>query len=156
MLGNRSDNQAAGPSIRPYRRADRPRCAEIYVAARRVAFPWVPADRFTADDFVRDTADEQITVAEGCSAAGGLVVLGVASGYLPGRFIHHLYVDPDCRRRGIGAALIGQVVGAGPGPWRLKCVEANTAAMAFYRARGWVEEGRGSDRFGPYVALRRD
>lgn len=144
------------PTIRPYRTADKARCAAIYVAARQVAFPWVPADRFRPDDFVRDTVDEEISVAEGPGDGGRTRLLGFVSIYAGGRFIHHLYIDPDCRRRGIGRALSRHAVASLPGPWRLKCVVANTPAIAFYRSEGWVEEGRGEDGLGPYVSLRHD
>ena len=149
-----SDTDDPPVLIRSYRPSDRGRCAKIYVAARRVAFDWVPPDRFTPDDFARDTVDEEIAVAELPSAAGERRLLGFVSVFLPGRFVHHLYLDPDCRRRGVGRLLIRHALGLRAGPWRLKCVEANTPAMAFYRAEGWVEEGRGSDELGPYVTWR--
>ncbi len=142
-------------SVRPYRPADRSRCAEIYVAARRVAFAWVAPEQFTLDDFARDTADEEIAVAQAPTEEQPRI-LGFVSAYLPGRFVHHLYVDPDCRRMGVGRALIGHALALRPGPWHLKCVEANAPAMAFYRSQGWVAEGRGTDELGPYVTLRRD
>ena len=155
-MGNTSFEQPGGQvSIRPYRPADRSRCAQIYVAARRVAFSWVPVEQFTTDDFIRDTADEEIAVAEFRSDGSGMVV-GFVSVFLPGRFIHHLYVDPDRRRMGIGRRLVRHAVGIRPGPWRLKCVVANAPAMAFYKSEGWVEEGRGSDDMGPHAALRFD
>ena len=141
-------------SIRPYRHADRARCAEIYVAARRVAFPWVPAENFSPDDFIRDTADEQIAVAERSTNGAEAEILGFVSVFLSGRFIHHLYVDPDRRRAGVGRLLVRHAIGLRRGPWRLKCVVANTPAMAFYRSEGWVEEGRGSDDLGPHATLR--
>lgn len=142
--------------IRPFRPADRARCAAIYVAARLLAFPWVPPKRFSPDDFIRDTVDEEITVAEGRLGDAGTGVLGFVSTYAPGRFIHHLYIDPACHRRGIGRALTRHAVASIRGPWRLKCVIANEPAMAFYRSEGWVEEGAGEDDLGPYMSLRRD
>lgn len=142
--------------IRPFRPADRARCAEIYVAARLVAFPWVAADQCSVDDFVRDTVDEDLIVAEGRSDHGDDRVVGFASIFRAGRFIHHLYIDPDRRRRGIGRALVRNAVASMRGPWRLKCIVANEAAMAFYRSEGWVEEGRGEDGLGPYATLRCD
>ena len=142
--------------IRIYRPADRDCCAQIYVAARKVAFPWVPADSFALDDFIRDTVDEEIHVAEGRVDGGGIRLFGFTSSYVSGRFIHHLYVDPQCRRLGIGRALARFAVATHSGPWRLKCVIANEAAMAFYRAEGWVEEGQGDDAMGPNMIFRHD
>lgn len=142
--------------IRPFSPADRARCAAIYVAARRVAFPWMPAEQFSIDDFIRDTADEAITVAEGPVDGGAIQVLGFASIYPPGHFIHHLYIDPACRRRGIGRALSRHVVASSSKPWRLKCVVANVPAVAFYRSEGWVEDGGGEDDMGPYTTFRYD
>lgn len=143
-------------SIRPYRRADLSRCAAIYVASRRVAFPWIPAEQFSVDDFIRDTAKEEVAVAEGRIDGGELEILGFVSVHLPGRFIHHLYIDPDRRRSGVGRLLVRHAIGMRRGPWRLKCVVANTPAMAFYRSEGWVEEGRGKDDMGPHATLRHD
>lgn len=152
-----ADSPEMAISIRPYRPADRDRCAQIYVAARTVAFPWVPADSFALDDFTRDTVDEEIHVAEGRVDGGSEIrLLGFASLYVSGRFIHHLYVDPQCHRLGIGRALARFAVASRPGPWRLKCVIANEAAMAFYRAQGWVEEGRGDDSLGPHMTMCHD
>ena len=156
MPGNSIDSAKTAVLVRPYRPSDRSRCAEIYVAARRVAFHWVAPDAFSADDFTRDTSDEEISVAEGRDEGGAPTVVGFVSVFASGRFVHHLYIDPQCRRLGIGRALLRHAVAARPGPWRLKCVEANTPALAFYRSEGWVEEGRGSDDLGPYVTLRRD
>lgn len=150
------DEQPPTVAVRPYEPADRARCAEIYVAARRVAFHWVPPAQFSPDDFVRDTVDEEIHVAERRILNGTAEVIGFVSVFLPGRFVHHLYVDPDRRRSGVGRLLIRQAVGLRPGPWRLKCVAANAPALAFYRSEGWVEEGRGADDLGPHLALRRD
>lgn len=156
-MGNTPFEHPGGPvSIRPYRPADRSRCAEIYMVARRAAFPWVPAEQFSTDDFIRDTAEEEIAVAEFLSEGSGADVVGFVSVFLPGRFIHHLYVDPGRHRIGVGRLLVRHAVGLRSGPWRLKCVVANSAAMAFYRSEGWVEEGRGSDDLGPHAKLRRD
>ena len=143
-------------SIRPYRRADGVRCAIIYLDARHVAFPWVPMEEFSVDDFIRDTADEEIAVAEGRIDGGETQVLGFVSVFTPGHFIHHLYIDPQHRRLGIGRALVRHAVAAPGGPWRLKCIMANVPAMAFYRSDGWVEEGRGEDGLGLYATLRYD
>ena len=156
MPGGPEDRREILISVRPFEPADRTRCAEIYVAARRVAFHWVAPDAFSPDDFSRDTRDEEISVAEGRGQGGDPEVLGFISVFPEGRFIHHLYVDPRRRRFGIGHRLLRHAVAARSGPWRLKCVEANTPALAFYRSEGWVEEGRGSDDLGPYVTLRHD
>lgn len=142
--------------IRPYRPADRARCADIYVAARSVAFSWVPPEQFSVDDFIRDTVGEEITVAEWRIDDARTEVMGFASVFAPGHFIHHLYIDPGYRRRGIGRALTRRIVTSIRGPWRLKCVVANEPAVAFYQSEGWVEEGRGKDDLGPYMTLRYD
>jgi ribosomal protein S18 acetylase RimI-like enzyme len=156
MLRKPSADREILMSIRPYRRADRARCAIIYVDARHLAFPWVPVEDFSVDDFIRDTIDEEIAVAEGRIDGGPARVLGFVSVFAPGHFIHHLYIDPQCRRLGIGQALLRRTVASHGGPWRLKCIIANAQAMAFYRAEGWVEEGRGEDGLGAYATLRFD
>nr|WP_244672474.1 GNAT family N-acetyltransferase [Xanthomonas sp. D-93] len=52
-----------------------------------------------------------------------------------------LYVDPAARRRGIGQALVAAVQDASPAGLTLELLEGNAAALAFYRACGFVESG---------------
>ena len=48
-----------------------------------------------------------------------------------------LYVDPACRRRGIGAALVDAALASAPGPLSIEVLAGNAAAIAFYEAHGF-------------------
>lgn len=81
----------------------------------------------------------------------GLVCLGPAghSALQPGGEIHHLYVDPEYERRGIGRHLLALALDelrtAGHDRAALAVVAGNRPARAFYRALGGVEAGRFTD-----------
>lgn len=57
----------------------------------------------------------------------------------------NLAVDPDWRRRGVGAALLHALIGAARGDIFLEVAEPNAAAIALYTAAGWEA-----------ISLRRD
>ncbi len=61
-----------------------------------------------------------------------------------------LFVDPDCMRRGVGLALIRDVVSTARdlGCRRVE-VTANEHARAFYEHAGFVDSGVTPTRFGP-------
>ncbi len=128
--------------------ADAPRCADIFLAGRKAAFPWA-ADRFQHADYAKSVQDETVWVIE----RGGLVC-GFASLYEPEAFLHNLFVDPACHRQGLGRALLDHLCRRASGPITLKCVAANQPALAFYRAHGWTEIGTGTSDMGEYLVLR--
>jgi len=97
-------------------------------------------------DFGLDTAEETVLVAE----LDGRVV-GFASVYPQESFLHHLYVDPRARGRGVGRALlVAATRDTTDRPW-LKVDPANRAARAFYQRQGWVEDDPTAD---PVVVVR--
>jgi ribosomal-protein-alanine N-acetyltransferase len=49
----------------------------------------------------------------------------------------NLAVDPDCRRRGVAAALLNALTGTARGDIFLEVAEPNTLAIALYTASGW-------------------
>jgi len=69
-----------------------------------------------------------------------------AAGVNPAGVIWMLYVLPAYQGCGIGSALydaaIGSIKSAGRRKAVLEVLAANENAVAFYRARGWVPEGR--------------
>lgn len=134
--------------IRPYRPDDGRDCARIYAQARRDAFYWCEPERFQPDEFFTDSVDEAIHVAE----SGGRIV-GFMSLWTAGHFIHLLFVDPPFYRKGVGARLLDHAT-ALLAPWAwLKCQAQNERALAFYRSRGWVVGGGGTNEIGPWVAV---
>ncbi|MSP48564.1 MAG: GNAT family N-acetyltransferase [Alphaproteobacteria bacterium] len=128
---------------------DRARLAEIFLVARRHAFPWILPERFRLGDFKRETDGETILTAE----VDGRVA-GFASVWEPDGFLHHLYVDPPMHRRGIGRALVVAMAGLCEKPLKLKCQTNNRPAMAFYRHLGFVAEDSGVSDMGPWVRYR--
>lgn len=137
--------------IRPCLAADAAACAGLMGRAMRQAGIAVGNGAGSADAFLAAMADEDLIVAvEG----GG--VIGFAAVYRPAAFIHHLYVDPGRQRRGAGSALLAVAAEAAGPAASLKCLAANEAARAFYRAQGWVEDGEigGEDAAGPWIWIR--
>lgn len=57
--------------------------------------------------------------------------------------LHRLYVRPDLKRQGIGRDLLAEIETCFDGArrMRLEVEPANTAAVAFYQAHGFVETG---------------
>ena len=130
-------------------REDKPRLAEIFLVARRHAFPWILPSRFKLNDFKRETEGETIIVAE-CDGK----IAGFASVWEPDGFVHHLYVDPKMHRRGIGRALIAGLVEIADKPLELKCQTNNKPAMAFYRRLGFRTADSGVSDMGPWIRYR--
>lgn len=130
-------------------REDKPRLAEIFLVARRHAFPWILPSRFKLNDFKRETEGEAIIVAEWDGR-----IAGFASVWEPDGFVHHLYVDPKMHRRGIGRALIAGLVEISDKPLELKCQTNNKPAMAFYRRLGFQTADSGVSDMGPWIRYR--
>lgn len=106
----------------------------------------IPADSQRALESSRDFAAfvagewNSIHVA----VVGGEIVGAV--GVNPSGVIWMLYVLPAYQGCGVGSALydaaIGTIKSAGRRKAMLEVLAANENAVAFYRARGWVPEGR--------------
>lgn len=136
-------------TVRPIQRGDRSRIAALFVVARRHAFPWIPPERFRLSDLKRETEGETILVAE----IDGWIV-GFAAVWEPDSFLHHLYVDPEIHRRGIGRALLAALERVCEKPIELKCQINNKPAMAFYRRLGFSTHDSGVSDIGPWVRWR--
>jgi GNAT superfamily N-acetyltransferase len=120
----------------------------IYRKCRAEA-EWLPATVRGHASFSQDTEGEAILVAVGDNDDPE----GFISVWEPDRFIHHLYVRQDARRKGVGSALLHAL--ELPRPWRLKCLRANSDATAFYRTQGWIEVSSGVSEEGPFTVLER-
>jgi ribosomal-protein-alanine N-acetyltransferase len=55
--------------------------------------------------------------------------------------ILNIAVDPDCRRRGVGSALLTAVCEQAKGTIFLEVAETNAPAIALYRTHGWEDAG---------------
>ena len=140
------------PSPFQIRRAvesDSPALAGIFTDARARAFHWMDPAAFDPSDFAIQTEGEVVYLAEEDRGRA----LGFISVWRLERFIHHLYVDPDHQRQGIGAQLLRSLDSWLPRPYRLKCLVANAPARRFYQKHGWCEKHFGTDALGDYVAM---
>jgi GNAT superfamily N-acetyltransferase len=143
------ENGVAPIQIRRYcPDSDLAACAEIYYRTRRETFAWLPRSRFRRSDFLVDTFEEELFVAEQDGK-----VIAFAGVYAPDDFLHHLYVAGEHQGHGAGSALLRYLLDRSEGRLRLKCLCRNERALAFYRGRGWREGDHGWDTFGQWVML---
>jgi ribosomal protein S18 acetylase RimI-like enzyme len=133
-------------TLRPAGPADLDACARIYVAAAAAAFPWMAPEQRGAAQFHESIAEEALWLAEGPAGVAGLLSI-----YLPERFVHSLYVDPACWRRGVGRALADLALRECGGYVQLKCQEANRHACGFYIATGWQAADWGWSPSGAWI-----
>jgi GNAT superfamily N-acetyltransferase len=57
------------------------------------------------------------------------------------------------RRKGIGEALLDALGREWPSHGALKCLRANSEAVAFYLSQGWNEISSGTSEDGPFALL---
>lgn len=136
-------------TCREARESDRAELARIFLACRRAGSHWLGVTSPALRDFDRATEGERLFVAED----GEHCVLGFVAVFEPERFVHHVFVKPGHERQGVGRRLLESLGDWLPLPYRLKCACANTRALAFYHALGWIEVGRDHDHTGKYVDL---
>ena len=140
--------------LRPARPEDTAACAAIFNAWVD-ATPWMPRVH-PPEDVERHYREHvlvtcAVTVAETGGAPVGFLALD-GEGYVAG-----LYLAPEARGRGIGAALIAAAKAARPQGLLLWTFLANEGARRFYARQGFVESGRteGENEEGlPDVLLR--
>jgi len=129
-------------SIRGFRPADFDAVTILWRVARERALPEFQRTKgyfFYQDrDFFQDhvQAADEIHIAE----AEGRVVGFMA---MNGDFIDHLYVHPDCQRRGAGRALLDFARSLSPEHLWLYTLQINTIAQAFYEKNGFTAEAFG-------------
>ncbi|WOS42234.1 GNAT family N-acetyltransferase [Xanthomonas rydalmerensis] len=125
-------------NIRPYRADDWARLCVIHDAARVEELQAaVLADAFLPLPIAAEREhlfDYRVQVAEWQGQVLGFVADD-------GDELAWLYVDPAARRRGVGQALVTAVQDASPAGLTLELLDGNVAALAFYRACGFVETG---------------
>lgn len=123
--------------------ADAPEVAELFIASQADALPFVsklhtPAETraFITEDVF---ANCEVWVAIGAGRIVGMMALA-------GNHIDHLYLRPDCYRRGIGTKLLDVAKKERPDKLTLYAFAVNTRARAFYEHHGFtpVEFGDGS------------
>jgi ribosomal protein S18 acetylase RimI-like enzyme len=136
--------------IRELQEADRDALRDLYVASRNATFGRNPDKPHLPSDFDTHTEGEIVLV-----AVADQKILGFASIWEPDSFLHNLFVHPSAIRQGVGKALLAGCAKYFYGRPRLKCLKANTNALAFYESQGWgiLREELGPD--GPYLLLER-
>ncbi|MEW2474877.1 GNAT family N-acetyltransferase [Micromonospora gifhornensis] len=122
--------------IRPARDSDADAVAEVFLASRAAAMPYLP--RLYDDEQTRAWITQVMLptsttwVAESTTTGE---ILGFAA--LDGNLLAHLYLRPDARRQGIGTALLTHAQQASPTGLSLRVFARNTAARAFYEHHGF-------------------
>ena len=129
--------RAVAAEIRAARAADHPALVALWRRSVEASHAFLaPRDVDGIEDEVRQglTAVPELWLAEAEGAPAGF--LGCT-----GRHVDMLFVAPEHFRRGVGSLLLGHARRL-HGPLGLSVNEANAAALAFYRARGFRVAGR--------------
>lgn len=136
-------------TVRQANLQDRSVLQHLFLASRRQAYTWMAADAFRLSDLDEQTQGETILVAEDERRK----IVGFVSIWDADHFIHHLYVDSEQQRNGVGRALLAALPGWPDRKYCLKCLLLNRKAAAFYRACGWIETGGGTAEDGDYIVF---
>jgi len=135
-------------TVRKYKPDDAPELRRIFLESRRKAFFWADPEGFELSDFDVVTRGEVVFVAvqEG-------VPVGFIAWWPPEDFIHSLFIDPACTGMGVGKMLLNACLSELGRPATLKCLQANTPALEFYKAQGWEIGAAGKSDEGDYFVL---
>ena len=137
-----SSEDATILSVRPAIATDRPNLITLLRRSWLTSFaaylPFDAVQTFATEDPARqyvDTMWGDFAVADVDGTAIGMV-------HVIGDLVAAIHVDPNSKRRGIGAALMDRAestIFASHMRARLEVLAFNTAAQAFYRRRGWFK-----------------
>ncbi len=134
MMGSRCRTMLA-LSVRDAVHDDIPAVADILMRSSRRAYTFMPWAHSDDDfvDFVRASFDEWkiVRIAEADQGPAGFHCLLKD-------VVDQLFVAPEAQRRGIGSALLCDVMALRPKGFTLRTFRANRAARAFYGDRGLV------------------
>jgi ribosomal protein S18 acetylase RimI-like enzyme len=121
--------------LRPATAADALEIAEVFLAARREALPFVPV--LHSDAETRRWISDVVMV---CSTIWVATLDGEIVGFLSivGSQLDHLYVRPDSYRQGIGDRLLAKAKEMSSKRLQLFTSQRNGRARAFYEARGFT------------------
>ena len=124
-----------GIEIREAEPGDAPEIAEIHLAARREAMPYLRrahTDGETRDYFARVVGDRP---SAWWVARIGHEIVGYM--LIDGADLDHLYVRPGWQRRGIGLSLLTKAKALSPQRLELWTFQRNANARGFYEAHGF-------------------
>lgn len=140
--------------LRPATPADAGAVADVFLASRRDALPYLPA-LHTDDETRRWIADVVLPDRSVWVALADGRVVGFAALHRMRDFLDHLYVLPEWHRRGAGSALLAKAKELSVGRLRLFTFQRNVRARAFYEARGFavvdVNDGARNEEHEPDV-----
>jgi ribosomal protein S18 acetylase RimI-like enzyme len=134
--------------IEPLKPEDLPALRTLFLQERQRTFHWLAVDTFMESDFDPETEGEEVLVAHLDN-----IVVGFISLWLPGNFIHHLYVGIAHQQSGIGSGLLQAAIHLLKAPVTLKCLVLNEQAIRFYYNHGFVVKGTGQSAQGDYILL---
>ena len=135
-------------TIKKYSPEDAPDLRRIFLESRRKAFFWANPEHFDLADFDQATRHEEILVAIDNGSPVGFIAW-----WPPENFIHSLFVDPAFMGKGIGKLLLNACLLELGRPATLKCLQANSNAIGFYKAMGWEISGAIESDEGDYFKL---
>src|SRR5262245_5213777 len=108
--------------------------ARLFRAARRACLPYLPELHTAEEDlvFFRDLVFAECEV--------WVTQAGAIDGFIAFRtcWVDHLYVHPERHRQGLGKSLLALAMDSSS-RLRVWVFQRNTAAISFYRARGFRE-----------------
>jgi ribosomal protein S18 acetylase RimI-like enzyme len=130
------------------REGDLPALRELFLKVRQDTFTWAEPGSFDSLDFDKETEGEYILVALLKDR-----LIGFISVWKEDSFIHHLYVDREYKRQGIGTNLLQAIMEKINFPVRLKCLEQNVSALDYYHKRGFISKGTGNSEAGAFILL---
>lgn len=122
--------------MRPAAAADVGEVAELFLASRRDALPYLP-DLHTDDETRRWMAGVVFPGGMWVAVLGGRIV-GFAALNSARDHLEQLYVRPGWHGRGIGSALLERAKDLSTGRLRLFTFQRNARARKFYEARGFA------------------
>ncbi len=124
---------AVDPTPRGARPTDATAVADVFLAARAEAMPYLPDLHTEAETraWISDVVlhGYEVVVVEADTRLAGFAAL-------QGEMLGHLYVHPDLQGRGIGDELLSRVKELRPAGFRLWVFQRNVNARRFYERRG--------------------
>jgi len=129
--------RGAPPVVRPAEAADVGEVADLFLASRRDALPYLPV--IHTDDETRRWMAGVVFPAGGMWVAVlDRRIVGFAALNSGRDHLDHLYVRPGWYGRGIGSVLLERAKELSAGRLRLFTFQRNARARAFYEARGFA------------------
>lgn len=154
-LGDNEGGSIEVIRLRPAVRTDADVIAEVHIAARREAMPYLPV--LHTDEETRDwvanfvLAQQVVWVGESEGRVVGYVSLD-------GPMLNDLYVLPGMQGQGAGSALLAKARELSPGELSLWTFQRNEQARRFYEQRGFraveLTDGSGNEEGEPDVRYR--